>query len=112
MLPVATSFRVTEVPKDTMVPFRYCSSVVLRLWWSAYLLSTALYCLLAYLPYTYSVLIKSPIYGWIPWFQRNHAPLYWTVFLTILIVFWSQRAGWLYRIANGALLLVGLAVSI
>src|SRR5208283_2085248 len=38
---------------------------------------TSLYCLLAFLPYTFYFLIKAPAYAWMPWFVRHQAVLYW-----------------------------------
>jgi hypothetical protein len=51
--------------------------VVLRRLWGGFLLFTSVYCLLAFLPFTYSALIKAPPYDWIPWFVRHYAGLYW-----------------------------------
>jgi len=52
-------------------------NTLLRLVSGTYLVLTALYCLLAYLPYTYFFLVKSPAYSWMPWFVRHQAALYW-----------------------------------
>ena len=37
-------------------------NLLLKLSWGTYLLLTSLYCLLAFLPYTYCALIKAPPY--------------------------------------------------
>ena len=42
-----------------------------------YFVLTSLYCLLAYLPYTYTAFIKAPPYPWMPWFVHHQALLYW-----------------------------------
>ena len=42
-----------------------------------YFVLTSLYCLLAYLPYTYTAFIKAPPYPWMPWFAHHQALLYW-----------------------------------
>lgn len=42
-----------------------------------YFVLTSLYCLLAYLPYTYCAFIKAPPYPWMPWFVHHQAMLYW-----------------------------------
>ncbi len=44
--------------------------------WGTYLVLTSVYCLLAFLPYTYVALIKEPPYPWMPWFAGHHAVLY------------------------------------
>ena len=43
----------------------------------AYFVLTSLYCLLAYLPYTYTAFIKAPPYPWMPWFAHHQAAVYW-----------------------------------
>lgn len=42
----------------------------------AYFVLTSLYCLLAFLPYTYTAFIKAPPYPWMPWFVHHQAALY------------------------------------
>jgi glucan phosphoethanolaminetransferase (alkaline phosphatase superfamily) len=42
-----------------------------------YFVLTSLYCLLAYLPYTYTAFIKAPPYPCMPWFAQHQAFLYW-----------------------------------
>ena len=37
---------------------------------------TSIYCLLAFLPYTFFFLIKARPYAWMPWFVRHQATLY------------------------------------
>jgi hypothetical protein len=48
-----------------------------KLIWGSYFLLTSLYCLLAYMPYTYCALIKAPPFAWMPWFVHHYAWLYW-----------------------------------
>jgi hypothetical protein len=43
----------------------------------AYFVLTSLYCLLAFLPYTFFFLIKAPAYAWMPWFVHHQGILYW-----------------------------------
>ncbi|MGH9644695.1 MAG: sulfatase-like hydrolase/transferase, partial [Terriglobales bacterium] len=52
--------------------------LILKLFFGAYLALTSLYCLLAFLPYTYYALIKAPPYSWVPWFVHHHTLLFWT----------------------------------
>ena len=51
---------------------RSWTATFLKLIWGAYLVLTSIYCLLAFLPYTYFALIKSPAYAWMPWFAHHH----------------------------------------
>src|SRR5579883_1319538 len=51
--------------------------IALRFLWGAFLLLTSLYCLLAFLPYTYSAMIKAPPYTWVPWSVTHYTALYW-----------------------------------
>ena len=51
---------------------------LLRLLAGIYFILTSLYCLLAFLPYTYCAFIKAPPYAWMPWFTHHSAILYWT----------------------------------
>ena len=56
---------------------RRWAATFLKLLWGIYLVLTSIYCLLAFLPYTYFALIKAPAYSWMPWFAHHHRPLYW-----------------------------------
>jgi arylsulfatase A-like enzyme len=57
----------------------------LRLWLNTllkivsgtYFALTSLYCLLAFLPYTFCAFIKTPPYAWMPWLAHHQAALYW-----------------------------------
>jgi len=61
----------------------------LRLAVGMYFILTSLYCLLAYLPYTFFFLIKSPPYAWMPWFVHHQTALYWTTLLAAIASRWS-----------------------
>lgn len=65
--------------------------IVAKLFCAAYLLLTSLYCLLAFLPYTYYALIKAPVYDWMPWFARHHSQLYWLALLGMAAAYWPAR---------------------
>lgn len=56
---------------------RLVIQTVLRGFAGTYFVLTSLYCLLAYLPYTYCAFIKAPPYPWMPWFTHHQAGLYW-----------------------------------
>jgi hypothetical protein len=52
-----------------------------RIFWGVFLLLTSIYCVLAFLPYTYFALIKAPAYPWMPWFAQHYAWVYWGALL-------------------------------
>jgi len=56
---------------------RLVFQTVLRVIAGTYFVLTSLYCLLAFLPYTYCAFIKAPPYPWMPWFTHHQAALYW-----------------------------------
>ena len=56
-----------------------------------YFVLTSLYCLLAFLPYTYFFLIKAPAYAWMPWFVGHQAALYWIAAASATIANWRIR---------------------
>ena len=58
--------------------------------WGAYWTLTSIYCLLAYLPYTYCALIKAPPYLWVPWFVHHHVALHWVALLAGVAAFWPD----------------------
>ena len=72
-------------------------NTLLRLSAGAYLVLTSLYCLLAFLPYTYFFLIKAPAYAWMPWFARHQAALYWLSAAALLSAGWNLRQSWKSR---------------
>jgi phosphoglycerol transferase MdoB-like AlkP superfamily enzyme len=65
-------------------------SSLLKFSWGAYLLLTSVYCLLAFLPYTYFALIKAPAYAWMPWFARHQALLYWIILAGVAVASWHK----------------------
>lgn len=70
--------------------------LLLKLFWGGYLTLTSLYCLLAFLPYTYFALIKAPAYAWMPWFVRHHSLLYWLTWAAAAVAYrhWKNRAAY------------------
>jgi len=70
----------------------------LKLLWVAYMLSTSLYCLLAFFPYTYYALIKSPAYAWMPWFAHQHAYLYWLALFSLAAAYYKTKKWTLYAV--------------
>jgi len=69
----------------------------LKLLWAAYMLLTSSYCLLAFFPYTYYALIKSPAYAWMPWFANQHAHLYWLALFGLASAYYKDKK-WLYAV--------------
>ena len=61
---------------------------LLRLVAGTYFVLTSLYCLLAFLPYTYCAFIKAPPYSWMPWFTHHQAALYWAAAAALSIANW------------------------
>ncbi|HEY6370060.1 MAG TPA: sulfatase-like hydrolase/transferase [Candidatus Sulfotelmatobacter sp.] len=57
----------------------------------AYFALTSLYCLLAFLPYTFCAFIKTPPYAWMPWLAHHQAALYWSAVAAALISFWPWQ---------------------
>src|SRR5258708_40296006 len=60
------------------------------------MLLTSMYCLLAFFPYTYYALIKSPAYDWMPWFAHQHARLYWLVLFCVVAAYYKDKKRLLY----------------
>jgi hypothetical protein len=69
--------------------FRLWINTLLRVVAGTYFVLTSLYCLLAFLPYTYFFLIKSPPYAWMPWFVRHQAALYWIAAAAAVAANWD-----------------------
>jgi len=86
------------------------ASAFLKSIWGAYLVLTSVYCLLAFLPYTYVALIKSPAYAWMPWFAHHQASLYWLALLALAISVWLADWSRAKR-KTGALVFVALALA-
>jgi len=87
----------------------------LRLAVGTYFVLTSLYCLLAYLPYTFFFLIKSPPYAWMPWFVHHQAALYWLALLAALASRWTfgdsslRKPAFIFSVA--ALTIAGVYVT-
>ena len=79
---------------------------------AAYFLLTSLYCLLAYLPYTYYAVIKAPPNAWIPWFATHHAQIYWVLLLCALGAYWPQKITSKFLIFFGASVLGGILLAL
>ena len=89
---------------------RTWSLTLLKLVWGMYLVLTSLYCLLAFLPYTYFALIKAPAYEWMPWFVHHQGLLYWLGLTAVAIAVWPMKKRRGYLLLFGALAVAGVYV--
>jgi hypothetical protein len=92
----------------------------LRIWlstlskavWGIYLILTSIYCLLAFLPYTYVALIKEPPYPWMPWFAGHHAVLYALTLAGIAATQWPKVRKLGFLVLLGILASAGVCLLI
>jgi hypothetical protein len=80
--------------------------------WGIYLLLTSVYCLLAFLPYTYIAVIQAPPYEWVPWFAHHQAVLYFLVLAGVAVAHWSKRRNPGSLLLFGSLVLFGVYLAI
>ena len=88
-------------------------NTVLKVGSGTYFVLTSLYCVLAFLPYTYYFLIKAPAYTWMPWFVHHQASLYWLASVAAVVANWHIRDSWQHtdrRFLAGAALLAVIGV--
>ena len=88
------------------------ADAILKIFFGAFFALTSLYCLLAFLPYTYYSLIKSPAYSWMPWFVRHHDLLFWIAGLAGAIAFRSSKKRVAYFVCFGVLACVALFLAV
>jgi hypothetical protein len=67
---------------------------LLRVVAGIYFVLTSLYCVLAFLPYTYTAFVKAPPYPWMPWFTHHQAGLYWLATAAVVFANWPLRESW------------------
>jgi arylsulfatase A-like enzyme len=84
----------------------------LKVFFGAYFALTSLYCLLAFLPYTYYSLIKSPAYAWMPWFARHHDLLFWVAVLAAAAAFRPVKKRAAFFACFGVLGCVGIFLAL
>ena len=87
-------------------------TTIIRLVSALFFLVTALYCLLAYQPYTYYAFVKAPPQSWIPWFAWHHVHLSWLVCLGWLATNWELRRTRTFFVSAAATLSVVLIWTI
>ena len=103
-----------RAPKDHIL--RLWLNTLLKVISGLYFVLTSLYCLLAFLPYTFFFLIKAPPYAWVPWFVHHQAALYWGAAGAAVAANWRLRETWTTRprrfiIGAVLLMVVGLYLS-
>jgi len=76
---------------------RLWANTILRLFTGIYFVLTSLYCLLAFLPYTFYFLIKAPAYSWMPWFVHHQAALFWIAAVSALVAGGNALVTWNWR---------------
>ena len=69
-------------------------NTVLKVAAGTYFVVTSLYCLLAFLPYTFCAFIKTPPYAWMPWLAHHQAGLYWLAIGAALASGWPVQIRW------------------
>src|ERR1051326_3928039 len=87
--------------------------VGLKLLWAAYMLWTSFYCLLAFFPYTYYALIKSPAYAWMPWFADHQSFLFWLSLTGLAAAYYKTKRWRLYvALVFAPLTIAGIFITI
>jgi hypothetical protein len=84
-------------------------NTLLRLVAGTYFCLTSVYCLLAFLPYTYCAFVTAPPYAWMPWFVHHQAGLYWGAIGAALLANWRIPEPWRRKDPR---LLVGLGLAV
>ena len=87
-------------------------AAILKVFFGAYFALTSLYCLLAFLPYTYYSLIKSPAYAWMPWFARHHDLLFWVAVFAAAAAFRPLKKSVAYFACFGVLGCLGIFLAV
>ncbi len=90
---------------------RRWTATFLKLLWGIYLVLTSIYCLLAFLPYTYFALIKAPAYFWMPWFAHHHWLLYWLALLAAAVASYAGKKTRVDALLFGTLALGGIYLA-
>lgn len=84
---------------------------VAKLCFGAFLLLSSVYCLLAFIPYTFFFLIKEPPYEWLIWFSRYHSLLYWAAFVAALFAYWEERSNAFIKVAWTIQAVIGIYLT-
>jgi hypothetical protein len=65
--------------------------MVSRVFSGAYFVLASIYCFVAYIPYTYLFLVKTPPYPWLTWFAVHGCAFYWLAFLATAMMLWPKK---------------------
>jgi len=79
-----------------------------KLCFGTYFILTSLYCLLAFIPYTYFFLVKEPPSEALIVFVRYHSLLYWFALGAGLLAYWTKRRHWMAVLAWILLVAIGV----
>lgn len=79
---------------------------------AAYSLLTSVYCLLAYLPYTYYAVIKAPPNPWVPWFATHHVQIYWVLLFCGVGAYWLHKRTSKFLVFFGASAVGGILLAL
>src|SRR5215510_3407434 len=83
-----------------------------KLFFGTYFILTSLYCLLAFIPYTYFFLVKEPPSETLIAFVRYHSLLYWFALAVGLFAYWKQRQHWMTVAAWTLLAAIGVFFTV
>jgi hypothetical protein len=75
-----------------VVVLRLWINTLLRLAAGAYFALTSVYCLVAFLPYTYCGFVKAPPYAWMPLFVNHQALMSWTALAAVTFANWPRES--------------------
>lgn len=87
-------------------------ATIIRLISALFFLVTAVYCLLAYQPYTYYAFVKAPPQSWIPWFALHHVQLSWLICAGLLAANWDLRKTRTFFVSGAAVLVTEIIWTI
>ena len=87
-------------------------NILLKAVSGTYFVLTSLYCLLAFLPYTFCAFIKTPPYAWMPWLAHHQAALYWCVLAATLVSAYPWQKDNRTWIGIGLLLAAGVYLTL
>lgn len=85
--------------------------VLLKIAFGVFFVMTSVYCLLAFLPYTYYALIKAPTFAWFPQFAQHHVLLFWLASIAAVVAYHDQKKTATYIGCFGTLTCAGIYLS-
>lgn len=91
---------------------RLLAATLIRVTWAGFLIVSSIYCLLAYLPYTYFAFIKAPAYPWMPWLAAHHGALFLIGVVALAFLAFLEGANRKDWGILGVLFFAGVALSV